>query len=270
MGVIMFEEFVVKPDQKVDLSKINPDYEGDKKKKELNKFTSQNISDILLLQQKLYAESKQSLLVVLQALDAGGKDGTIRKVFGRINPQGCLVTSFKAPTELEKSYDFLWRIHNAVPKKGMIGIFNRSHYEDVLIVKVHNWIDEKECINRYKYINDFESFLASQGTVILKFFLYISKDEQKKRFQERLDIKEKNWKFSRKDLDERKLWDIYIKQFEEVFHNTSTSYAPWFVIPANKKSYRNYVISSIVKETLIKMNPQFPPPEEELDKIIIL
>lgn len=265
----MFEEYKIKPGCKVKLCDYTPGYKGKMSKSELKEKAAGNCASINLLQQKLYAESKQSLLIVLQAIDAGGKDGTIRKVFGGINPQGCRVSSFKKPSELELSHDFLWRIHKETPAKGMMAIFNRSHYEDVIVVRVHDWIDGAECKRRYKNIKDFERLLTEQNTTILKFFLYISPDEQKKRFQERLDIKEKNWKFAFGDLDERKLWDTYMKQFEDVFEHTSTDYAPWYIVPANNKTYRNYVISSIVKKTMQKMDPKFPPPEKGLDKVVL-
>lgn len=269
----MSDKFLVEPGHKVHLSKIEAGYSSNLTPKELKKVLKEkaekNIDKILLLQQQLYAESKQSLLVVLQALDAGGKDGTIRKVFGRINPQGCRVTSFKAPSTLEKSHDFLWRIHKEVPQKGMIGIFNRSHYEDVLVVRVHDMISKLECSRRYEYINMFERLLSDSGTRVLKFFLYISKDEQKRRFQERLDFPEKHWKFSSSDLQERAHWETYIKQFEEVLSETSTEYAPWHIVPANNKRYRDYIISRIVRKTLEDMNPRFPPPEPNLKDIVI-
>lgn len=261
--------FKVDTNEKIELDKIDPDYDGKLSKDELKDALKENIKEIIEYQEKLYAESKQSLLIVLQALDAGGKDGTIRKVFGPINPQGCLVTSFKAPTSTELSHDILWRVHKNVPARGMIGIFNRSHYEDVLIVKVRDWIDDKECEKRYKHINNFEKLLRDNNTRILKFFLYISKDEQKKRFEERLAVPEKNWKFAKGDLAERKLWDKYMRQFGDVFQKTSTDYAPWYIIPANNEKYRNYLISSIVLEEFKNMGPKFPEPEEGLDKIVI-
>ena len=232
----MFKNFKIKHKEKFSLAKIDPEYDEDLKSKDLLEKTAENIENIVIMQERLYAESKQSLLIILQALDAGGKDGTIRKVFGPINPQGCQVVSYKTPTALELSHDFLWRIHKESPQKGMIKIFNRSHYEDVLIVKVHDWISDDVCRARYDHINNFEKLLFDNQTKILKFFLYISKDEQKKRFQERLDIPEKNWKFAMGDLDERKFWDKYIDQFEEVFYHTSTDYAPWYVVPANNKN----------------------------------
>ena len=211
------------------------------------------------LQERLYAEGKQSLLIILQALDTGGKDGTIRHVMRGINPQGCDVTSFKAPTPDERSHDFLWRIHKHVPAKGMIGIFNRSHYEDVLITRVHDDISEKETVRRYKEINDFEKMLAHNGTTIVKFFLFISKDEQRRRLQARLDDPQKQWKFNPADLVERKFWDRYSKAFADAFSATSTKHAPWYVIPANHKWYRNYLVAKIVAATLKEMRPQFPP-----------
>ena len=188
--------------KKVDLSKISPDVKCSFSKDELLSLTEKNIEIMDKLQERLYAENKQSLLVVLQAIDAGGKDGTIRKVFGPLNPQGVQVTSFKAPTPIEKSHDFLWRIHNEVPQNGIIKVFNRSHYEDVLIVRVHDWINEEECKKRYEHINSFEKLLSESGTKIIKIFLYISKEEQKKRLQERIDVKEKNWKFNSDDIKE--------------------------------------------------------------------
>jgi PPK2 family polyphosphate:nucleotide phosphotransferase len=211
------------------------------------------------LQERLYAEGKQSLLIILQALDTGGKDGTIRHVMRGINPQGCVVSSFKAPTPDERSHDFLWRIHQHAPPKGMIGIFNRSHYEDVLVTRVHNDISAKEASHRYREINDFERMLAHNGTTIVKFFLLISKDEQRRRLQARLDDPQKRWKFSEADLAERKLWDRYPKVCADAFSATSTKHAPWYVIPANHKWYRNYLVAKIVAATLKDMRPQFPP-----------
>ncbi len=265
---INIKDFVAAKGAKNILEGIDPSFDQIDKK-ELKKTARDNIAQILVEQEKLYAQGKKSLLVVLQAIDAGGKDSTIRKVMGRINPQGCRVTSFKKPTELELAHDYLWRVHQAVPPKGMIGVFNRSHYEDVLVVPVHDWIDHKECLRRYDHINHFERLLTDQGTVIIKIFLYISKDEQKRRFQERLDIPSKNWKFSLGDLDERALWDKYMKQFEEVFAHTSTDYAPWYIIPANNKRYRDAVVSRILLETMQSMELAYPPAAEGLDKVVI-
>ncbi len=259
----------VKSGEKIFLKEIDAERDKSILKEELLTKTEENIEQLLLWQQKLYAEGKQSLLIVLQAMDAGGKDGVIRKVLGRINPQGCRVTSFKAPSKLELTHDFLWRVHREVPAKGMIGVFNRSHYEDVLITAVHGWINKKEVKQRYAAINAFEKLLEQSGTHILKFYLHISKEEQKQRFQERLDIPEKNWKFNSDDLKERAFWDDYQKQFEYVFEHTSKSETPWYVIPADSKKYRNYLISSIILDELKKMNPKFPLPEEGLTDIEI-
>lgn len=216
-------------------------------------------------QERLYAEGKQSLLIILQGMDTGGKDGTIRHVMKEINPQGCQVSSFKQPSNTELTYDFLWRIHLRVPPKGYIGIFNRSHYEDVLVTRVHDVITEKESEKRYQDINDFERTLAHQGTTIVKFFLAISKEEQRKRLQARLDEPRKQWKFSPSDLTERAYWDKYQKVYAEVISATSTSHAPWFVIPANHEWYRNFLVAKILVETLTDMDPRFPPPPEGVD-----
>jgi PPK2 family polyphosphate:nucleotide phosphotransferase len=211
------------------------------------------------LQERLYAEGKQSLLIILQALDTGGKDGTIRHVMRGINPQGCQVTSFKAPTPEERAHDFLWRIHQHVPGKGLIGIFNRSHYEDVLVTRVHREISAEEAAKRFREINDFERMLVQNGTQIAKFYLSISKDEQKRRLQARLDDPQKRWKFSTSDLSERRYWNRYPRVCSEAISATSSKHAPWYVIPSNHKWYRNYLVAKIVVATLEKMNPQFPP-----------
>ncbi|MCA9026008.1 MAG: polyphosphate kinase 2 family protein [Planctomycetaceae bacterium] len=209
-------------------------------------------------QRVLWSDGKQKLLIVLQATDAGGKDGTIRKVFKGVNPQGVKVVSFKAPSTLERSHDYLWRVHQAVPPTGMIGVFNRSHYEDVLVVRVENLVPEDEWRQRYQQINEFERLLTETGTRILKFYLHISKDEQRRRFQERLDDPEKHFKFSLDDLQKRKHWDDYRDAFEEALMRCSTEWAPWYVIPADQKWYRNLAISEIIVKTLEEMNPQFP------------
>ncbi|MEQ9407138.1 MAG: polyphosphate kinase 2 family protein [Fuerstiella sp.] len=210
------------------------------------------------LQPHLYAEGRQKLLVVLQAMDAGGKDGTIRHVFRGVNPQGVRVTSFKKPTAEELDHDFLWRIHKAVPGKGMIGIFNRSHYEDVLVVRVHNLVPPHVWQARYKVINEFEKHLVESGTTILKFFLHISKDEQKERLQARLDDPEKHWKFDAEDLKKREEWDDYQLAFQDMLNNCTTTFAPWYLIPADQKWYRNLAIARVIVHTLEKMDPQFP------------
>ncbi len=213
------------------------------------------------LQELLYAESKYKILIILQGMDTSGKDGTIRDVFAGVNPQGVKVKSFKVPTSEELAHDFLWRVHQATPANGDIVIFNRSHYEDVLIVRVHDLIKKNVWQRRYDHINDFERMLTEEGTVILKFFLYISKDEQKKRLQDRLDDCQKHWKFRVTDLKERKLWPKYMKAYNDMLPKTSTPHAPWYIIPADHKWYRNFLIASIIVNALqnLKMNyPQSP------------
>ena len=202
------------------------------------------------LQNTLFAEHKHKILIVLQAMDTGGKDGVIRKVFSGINPQGVKVVSFKAPTSVELDHDFLWRIHAATPAKGDIVIFNRSHYEDVLITRVHKWIDDKTAARRMRQINDFERNLTEEGTTILKFFLHISKDEQKIRLQSRLDDPTRRWKFNLDDLAERKFWDAYQSAFQDAISNTSTLHAPWFIVPSNRKWVRDLAISAVIVEKL--------------------
>ncbi len=221
--------------------------------------TKAHIAKIDPWQERLYAEGKQSLLIIIQALDTGGKDGTIRHVMSGINPQGCQVTSFKVPTPEERARDFLWRIHQHVPARGMIGIFNRSHYEDVLVTRVHGDVSRKEAARRFREINAFERMLTQNGTTIVKCFLAISKDEQRRRLQARLDDPQKRWKFSPADLTERRYWDRYPKVCAEALGATSTKHAPWYVIPANHKWYRNYLVARLVVATLKEMDPQFPP-----------
>lgn len=221
------------------------------------------------LQERLYAEHEQSLLVVLQATDTGGKDSTIRRVFKGVNAQGVRVWSFKQPSQEELDHDFLWRYHDHTPRKGMISIFNRSHYEDVLIVRVKSLVPEDVWSRRYDHINDFERLLTDSGTRILKFFLNISKDEQKERLQDRLEEPEKHWKFDSGDLAERERWDDYQRAFEDAIRKTSTDNAPWYVVPAHRKWYRDLVVARAIVQTLEEMDPQFPPPEEGLDEIVI-
>ena len=221
------------------------------------------------LQERLHAEDRQSLLVVLQTRDAGGKDGTVKHVFTGLNPQGVVVTGFKAPTPLEERHDFLWRVHPHVPAHGMIGVFNRSYYEDVLVTRVHKDVDLKEVKRRFDHIRDFEMLLQQEGTRVLKFHLHISKDEQKKRFQERLDNPDKHWKFSDNDLTERELWSEYTAAYEDMLRATSTENAPWYVIPADHKWFRNDLIRQILLETLTDMNPQFPKVDFDPSKIVL-
>jgi len=222
------------------------------------------------LQELLYAERKHSLLVILQAMDAGGKDGTIRHVMSGVNPQSCHVTSFKAPTAEELGHDFLWRVHKAVPIKGNIGIFNRSHYEDVLVVRVHNLVPKSLWSKRYDHINNFERVLAENSSMkILKFFLHISKDEQKKRLLERLRDPRKVWKANPGDIEERKYWNDYMRAYEDALSKCSTEVAPWYVIPADKKWFRNMVVSEIIVEALESLHMKYPKPTFDPSKIVI-
>jgi PPK2 family polyphosphate:nucleotide phosphotransferase len=257
------EQLRVSPGQRIHLDRIDPnEVDGIDDKSDAKKAFREEIETISDLQEKLYAESKQALLVIFQALDAGGKDGTIRSVFSGINPQGCHVTSFKAPSTLERSHDFLWRIHQAVPRRGLIGVFNRSQYEDVLIVRVDKLAPKSVWEPRYEQINQFESMLTSTHVRVAKFFLHISKEEQKERFQERLDIPKKHWKFSAEDLEKRKQWDDYREAFEDVLERCSTEEAPWYVIPANRNWVRNLAVARILRETLEEMDPQYPTPKD--------
>lgn len=221
------------------------------------------------LQARMYAENQQGILIVLQAMDTGGKDGTIKHVFSGVNPQGCRVSSFKAPNPEEANHDFLWRYHKSAPARGRIGIFNRSHYEDVLVVRVKNLVPEEVWRERYGLIKDFEQNLTRNGISVLKFYLHISKDEQKRRLESRLADPDKRWKFSTNDIKERALWDDYQEAFEDAINNTSTEYAPWYVVPANKKWYRNLVVARTIADTLEGMNPKFPPAEKGLEKVTI-
>lgn len=253
------KRYRVTPGRPFSWGDVRPDDRGDfKTEADAFEKTEAHILKLDPLQERLYAEGKRSLLIILQAIDTGGKDGTIRHVMRGINPQGCNVTSFKVPTPYERSHDFLWRIHNEVPAKGMIGIFNRSQYEDVLVTSVHREISRAEEKTRLREINAFERELVQNGTTILKFWLAISRDEQRRRLQARVDDPQKRWKFSAGDLVERRYWDAYMKTYARVCAATSTRHAPWFVIPANHKWYRNYLVAKIVAATLKKMNPKFP------------
>lgn len=225
--------------------------------------------EFIELQRRLYAEGKQKLLIVFQAMDAGGKDGTIRNVLRGVNPQGVRVQSFKVPSKNELAHDFLWRVHHVVPATGMIGLFNRSHYEDVLVVRVHDIVPEAVWRPRYEHINQFEKLLHDTGTKILKFFLHISPEEQAERFQSRLDEPDKHWKFSLEDLEKRKYWGGYMAAYEEMLNQCTTSWAPWYVIPADQKWYRNLVVTQIIVDKLKEMNPQYPTSTEDLSNVVI-
>ncbi len=262
------KQFRVKPGQKVRLNKLDPSDTGklaseDEAKDDVKGY----LKELAHQQDLLYAEHKHSVLVVLQAMDAGGKDGTIRHVFSGVNPQGVDVASFKQPTPLELAHDFLWRVHPHAPRAGQIVIFNRSHYEDVLVTRVHKLVDKKTCVRRYEHIRDFEALLAESGTTILKFFLHISKEEQLARFAQRLDDPGRNWKISESDYSERELWDDYVDAYEDAISATSTARAPWYVIPANHKWFRNLAVSQIIADSMADLDLAFPPPSVNLAEI---
>jgi PPK2 family polyphosphate:nucleotide phosphotransferase len=224
---------------------------------------------LLAWQDRLWAEERQSLLVVLQAMDTGGKDGTIKRLFRGMNPQGVRVTAFKAPTAEELAHDFLWRVHRATPRRGEIGVFNRSHYEDVVVVRVKQLAPEAVWRDRFARINDFEENLAAAGTRLVKLFLHISKEEQADRLRARLDDPTKRWKFNPADLRERARWDDYMAAYGEAIERTSTEVAPWFVIPADKKWYRTWAATTIVLEALASMDPRYPEPAGDLGDVVI-
>ncbi|HTS12481.1 MAG TPA: polyphosphate kinase 2 family protein [Candidatus Limnocylindrales bacterium] len=262
------DEFRLKPGKKVKLSKYDPDdccgwEKGHKAKASLEKA----VERLDKLQYLLYAERKHALLIVLQGLDTAGKDGTVRHVMSGVNPEGCQVTPFKVPTSEEAAHDFLWRIHKAVPPMGQIGIFNRSHYEDVLVVRVHKLVPKEVWSKRYHQINEFESILAENNVKILKFFLHISKDEQKDRLLQRIDDPDRQWKISEADFHERKFWDDYTEAYEDALTKCNSNDAPWFIIPSNKKWFRNLAVSHIIAETLESLHLKFPAPTVDLSKI---
>ncbi len=253
------KKFLVKPGSLIQLKDFDPDYEGKHEKKKSAIHETRKLQQKMdELQYKLFAEHKQSLLIILQALDAGGKDGVVRHVIGSMNPQGCRVISFKQPTPVELSHDFLWRIQQKIPKPGEIVIFNRSQYEDVLIARVHNLVPEEVWSKRYDLINKFEQKLEANGTHILKFFLHISKEEQLQRFKNRLDDPAKQWKISEADYSERKYWDVYESAYEDVLNKCSAEDSPWFIIPSDHKWFRNLAISQIIVKTMEKSDIELP------------
>jgi PPK2 family polyphosphate:nucleotide phosphotransferase len=260
--------YLVVPGSKLDLESLPPDDTGKfSDKKEAMKEIARNLEKLAELQYLFYADARRSLLIVLQAMDAGGKDGVVSHVFSGVNPQGCDVHSFKVPTELELRHDFLWRIHAAVPPRGMIGIFNRSHYESVLVERVENLVPRDVWAERYDHINAFEKLLTDEGTVILKFHLRISRKEQKKRLEARLTDPRHNWKFSAGDLKERRKWGAYQLAYQDLLQKCSTKYAPWFVVPSDRKWFRNWVVSDVIVRTLKGLNLKFPSPKDDLSKL---
>ena len=264
------KRYRVKPGGKLSLKQYDPDGTGDYKKSDQGKDkakaeTAQLIASLDGLQERLYANATRSLLVVLQGMDTSGKDGTIKSVMSGVNPQGCKVVAFKAPSHNELAHDFLWRVHREAPPKGYIGIFNRSHYEDVLITRVHGWVSDKVAKRRFNQIKEFEELLTENGTTILKFFLHISKEEQKERLEARIADPEKRWKWNSGDLEERKLWDNYQRAFEDVISATSADCAPWYIVPANRKWYRNLVVADRIVNVLEDMKLKTPPEPEGVD-----
>jgi PPK2 family polyphosphate:nucleotide phosphotransferase len=259
----------VKPGSRAGLRRRDPGATFGFDKPTAQVATARELERLADLQDRLWAEAKRAVLVVLQGIDSAGKDGVIKKVMTAFNPQGCPVTSFKVPSVDELAHDYLWRVHRQVPKKGEIGIFNRSHYEEVLIVRVHGLVPRRVWSKRYAQINAFEQMLTETGTTVVKFFLSIDKDEQRERFQARYDDPAKRWKFSMGDLEERKLWDDYQAAFEDAVTKTSTDWAPWYVIPANKKWFRDLAVSTILADTIAGLRPAYPDPADLPRNLVI-
>ena len=273
------EKYLVKEKKKLNLYEVPTSYHGKLEKKEVKEvLIPENIKKIREYQEKLYAENKQALLIVLQAMDAAGKDSLIKHIMTGVNPQGTKVVSFKKPSENELDHDYLWRVAKKLPPRGEIGIFNRSHYEDVLVSRVHklvldqpfpkNLVTKDIWENRFEEINNFEEYLSNNGIKIVKFFLHLSKDEQKERLMERIDRPEKNWKFASSDITEREYFDDYMKAYADMLINTSTKKAPWYIVPADRKWFSRYLVSEVIVEKLKEMDPQFPElSKEELDSL---
>jgi PPK2 family polyphosphate:nucleotide phosphotransferase len=261
---------IVKPGAKVSLGDYDPSDTGSYRSAEdASEALQAHLDELIKLQNLLYAESKHSLLIVLQGMDTSGKDGTIRHVMSGLSPLGVQVQAFKAPTHEELSHDFLWRVHKVVPPLGAIGIFNRSHYEDVLVVRVHELVKPKVWKDRFKQINQFERTLVKNNTILLKFFLHISADEQKKRLEERLADPTRYWKFSMHDVEERHFWDDYQKAYEDALENCSTKHAPWRIVPANHKWYRNLVVAETIVKALRDLDMKYPDASVDLSRIVI-
>jgi PPK2 family polyphosphate:nucleotide phosphotransferase len=227
------------------------------------------LAELQDLHERLWGEARRSVLLVLQGMDTSGKDGVIRRVLGGLNPQGCSVTGFKAPTTLELEHDYLWRVHDVCPKRGRLGVFNRSHYEDVVTARILGIIDKAHCRRRYRHVCDFEQMLTDEGTTIVKVFLHISRDEQRKRLQARLDDPTKRWKFRPEDLETRKEWDAHQAAYEEAIRETSTDVAPWWIVPADHKWVRNVAVARLLLDAFRRLDPQFPPPDPRLDGVTV-
>lgn len=266
----MLERLIVKPGESAQLARRDArDNLGLKNKDEAKDLLGELVDELAVLQNRLWAEAARSVLLVLQGLDASGKDGTIRSVFTGINPQGCRVVSFKAPSSRERAHDYLWRVHQVCPSRGQIGIFNRSHYEDVVTVRVRNLAPREVWQRRPKHINNFERLLTDEGTTIIKVYLHLSRDEQRSRLQERVDNPEKRWKFRAGDLDDRAHWDDYMQAFEETLTETSTEWAPWYVVPTDRNWVRNVAVASLLVETLRGLDPKLPPPAENIEGTVV-
>lgn len=258
---------MVKPGSKVNLDRIDASDSSSVGKERAEKELEKVKKRLASLQELLYAEHQRKALIVLQGMDTAGKDGAIKHVFEGVNPQGVKVSSFKTPSKEELDHDYLWRIHKQTPGKGEIVIFNRSHYESVLVERVHNLVPRKVWERRYSHINEFERMLADEGTLILKFYLHIDKDEQRLRLEARIEKKEKHWKLSPSDIPERRLWSKYQKAYEDAIGKTSTSWAPWFVVPANHKWYRNIVICSVIADALGGLRMKYPAPQVDVSTL---
>lgn len=262
------KKYRVKPNKKVDLEKFSTRKDDSYSKKEVKEeILPQNLEKMFEFQEKLYAENKRGILVVLQAMDAAGKDSLVKKVFTALNPAGCKVTSFKQPSTEELDHDYLWRITKATPAYGEVGIFNRSHYEDVLVTRVHNLVNKKNDDDfwnkRFEDINAFEKYLDNNGIKVVKFFLHVSKDEQKERLLDRINLEEKHWKFAASDILERENWDDYHRAYEDMLEHTSTDYAPWYVVPADNKWYTRLVVSEVMLDLFKQLDPHTPKLSEK-------
>jgi PPK2 family polyphosphate:nucleotide phosphotransferase len=254
----------VQPGTRVDLGRFDPGETHGHDKDGADDLLTAGLDRLAELQERIWAEQKHAVLVVLQGIDAAGKDGTIKHVMTAFNPQGCPVTPFRVPTELELAHDYLWRVHQRVPRRGEIGIFNRSHYEDVLVVRVHGLVPEERWRKRYDQINAWERMLTEEGVTIVKLFLAIDRDEQRERLQARLDDPTKQWKFRMGDLEERKLWDVYRAAYEEALERCSTDWAPWYLVPANRKWFRNLAVAEILGDVLEDLQPEYPPADPDV------
>ena len=266
----MPKPFQIPPQQRFDLATVESRVECTTySKKTAYKKIAENAVEMADLTRRLYAENKRSLLLVLQGMDAAGKDGTIRSVVSGVNPRSCQVHSFKRPSEVERDHEFLWRVHSCVPRRGNIAIFNRSHYEDVLVVRVHDLVPKSTWEKRYQQINDFERLLAENGTKIIKCYLHVSHEEQRERLQERMDTPEKHWKVNLQDLEERKHWQAYREAFNDALTNCNTVHAPWYVVPSDRKWYRNLVVSELMLNTLKSMDPHYPLADDDYRGIVV-